>query len=300
VLANFAANLLVQSGGTRRTVLSAVKTTLAWLSTPSEANKAIQAGMRKLRPDKVRHDNFYSLHPLWVRMLQRPWAALNLEERRTRLLVALTLDTLSRSQCVANLYVENVQMGQTTPAGDSGMYVRFALPKHGGVLTPRVWVQRFSRSSELCSVWMMEQWLLDTAQLRWPSVRMDVGGIARTFTPVFFNLAEDRRGHSLSPDTIANAKKRFLGDAGINTSLFTGHSLRGAAVTAALLAGDGTDIWKEMLRCTGRWKDLACMMKHYCLPVGVLPHRSPPFPTGTAEAVRWSLRTTDLPRGAYA
>jgi hypothetical protein len=287
-IANFSAELLRAPGGTKRATVAAVKTTLSLLTNREAVEKALQTGMRKLRPDKVKYDSFFSLDGLWAQMEKIPWSDLTLASKRQRLMVALSIDTLARSMDLVHLYAECVMITAQPITGAQGMFVSYAVPKHGGLFTPRLWVQRYDRDRELCSVWMMQRWLEDTAHLRWGSIQMEENGRERAYTPVFCNLQQKRVGHALSRESAANIKKSFLASAGVDTSRYTGHSIRGAAVTAAILAGDGSDAWKENLRALGRWKGLACMMRHYCVPVGVLPPKSldGSYPTAVSEAVR--------------
>jgi hypothetical protein len=287
-MANFSAELMRNPGATKRTTVAAVKTTLNLLTKREAVEKALQAGMRKLRPDKVKYDSFFSLDSLWAQMEMRPWSTLSMAAKRQRLMVALSIDTLARSSDLVHLYVERVQVTVQPLTGARGMYVSYAIPKHGGLFTPRLWVEAYERNREICSVWMMQSWLGETAAIRWGAIVLPEKGVERTYTPVFCNLQKKRVGHALSRESAANIRKSFLASAGVDTSKYTGHSIRGAAVTAALLAGDGSDAWKENLRALGRWKGLACMMAHYCVPVGVLPPRSHTGPStlSVSEAVR--------------
>ena len=143
---------------------------------------------------------------------------------------------------------------------------------------------------------MMRRWLAETATQRRPSVQMEINGRAVLQTPVFFNLQAKSLGEPLVSNTIANERKAYLKDVGVDVIEFKGYSLRGAALTTALLAGDGSDLWKELLKETGRWKDIATMMTHYCGPVGVLPHRVPPFPSCLVDAVRWHVDRSLFPQ----
>ena len=100
---------------------------------------------------------------------------------------------------------------------------------------------------------MMRRWLAETATQRRPSVQMEINGRAVLQTPVFFNLQAKSLGEPLVSNTIANERKAYLKDVGVDVIEFKGHSLRGASLTTALLAGDGSDLWKELLKETGRW-----------------------------------------------
>jgi hypothetical protein len=287
-VANFAANLLLKPGASRRTVLSGVQTTLGLLTERSKVEAQVRTGLRKVRPDRARHDSFYSLAPLWAHMKRTPWHALPIDGKRMRLVVSLSLDTFARNSDLANLFAEKVEFctGAASFSGVPGMHIWYAAPKHGGVFTDKLWVQAHLRDPELCSVRMMFAWLNETREHRWTSVTMTIGGTNRAFTPVFYNLQAKKRGHPLTADAVGSMRKAFLAEAGVDTRVFTAHSLRGASVTAALLAGDGSDLWKETLRATGRWGSLPCMMKHYCIPTGVIPISTPPFPTCVTDAVR--------------
>jgi hypothetical protein len=290
-VANFSAELMRTPGATRRTVVAAVKTTLSLLSDVKSVEKALQTGMRKTRPDRTKHDAFFSLDALWRRMEEQPWATLSLPSKRQRLMVALSIDSLARSSDIVNLFVERVDFAAQSLTGVQGMYIRFAVPKQGGIFSPRLWVESYAHNPELCSVAMMRRWLSETRSVSWQSIILPEKGVDRSFTPVFFNLQRDRLGQALTSECAANIRKKFLASAGIDTTRFTGHSIRGAAVTAALIAGDGTDAWKENLRALGRWTGLACMMRHYCVPIGVLPprRRAVDYPTSVAAAVRMHL-----------
>ncbi len=275
--------------------MAAVKTTIAQLTDRAAVQRAIDAGMRKLRPDKAKHDSFFSLDRVWAQMRAARWVDLSLTSKRQRLMMALSIDTLARSSDIANLFVEMVELAPDPQPGSGitrGMFVSFAAPKSGGTFSPRLWIEAYPREEEICSCWMMRQWLHETEALRWPSVLLLIRGVTQSFTPVFFNLQKNSVGHALGSESAANIRKSFLASSGIDTSRFTGHSIRGAAVTAALLAGDGTDAWKENLRALGRWQGLATMMRHYCIPAGVLPqrrNRPEDYPSSVSAAVRLSL-----------
>ncbi len=291
-MANFSASLLTAPGATKRIIVEGVKTTIAHLTDRGAVEKALQRGIKKVRPDKARHDSYYSLDTLWTQMRKYRWSLLSPTSKRQRLLIALSIDTLARSGDVAHLYEERVEFATQHLTGCRGMYVSFALPKTGGQFSPRLWVQAHTDEPEICSVWLMEQWLRDTQQMRWPSVVLPVRGVDYGYTPVFFNLNKKKIGESLTAEGVASIRKSFLASAGIDTKCYTAHSIRGAAVTAAILAGDGSDAWKENLRALGRWDGLKTMMRHYCVPAGVLPtrmHRAD-YPSSVSAAMRKTLR----------
>ncbi len=287
-MANFSASLMDAPGSTKRIVIAGVKTTIAHLTDKDAVERALQRGMRKVRPDRARHDTYYPLDALWTQMRRFPWSALSLASKRQRLLIALSVDTLARSGDLAHLYLERVEFTTQTLTGCRGMFVSFALPKTGGLFSTRLWVQAHTAEPEICSVWLMTQWLRETPQLRWPSVVLPIRGIDHAFTPIFFNLQKKKSGEPLTAEGVSKMRTAFLDSAGIDTKIFTAHSIRGAAVTAAILAGDGSDAWKENLRALGRWDGLKTMMRHYCVPAGVLPPRirKRDLPTSVSAAMR--------------
>ncbi len=287
-MANFSASLLDAPGSTKRIIIAGVKSTIAYLTDRQAVERALQRGIKKVRPDKAKHDTYYPLDALWTQMRKFPWSSLSLASKRQRLLVALSIDTLARSGDLAHLYEERVEFTTQPLTGCRGMFVSFALPKTGGLFSTRLWVQAHTAEPEICSVWTMVQWLKDTQQLRWPSVVLPVRGVDHAYTPVFFNLQKKKMGETLSAEAVSSIRTAFLKSAGIDTTIFTAHSIRGAAVTAAILAGDGSDAWKENLRALGRWEGLKTMMRHYCVPAGVLPHRIRPdeLPSSVSAAMR--------------
>jgi len=291
-LANFSASLLDAPGATKRIIVAGVKTTISHLTNRSAVEKALQRGIKKTRPDKAKHDSYYPLDTLWTQMRKFRWSALSLASKRQRLLIALSIDTLARSGDVANLYEERVEFAVQPLTGCRGMYVSFSLPKTGGLFTPRLWVQAHLAEPEICSVWLMEKWLRESADKRWPSVVLPIRGVDHGYTPVFFNLQKKKVGEALTAQGCASIRRSFLTSAGIDTDVYSAHSIRGAAVTAALLAGDGSDAWKENLRALGRWEGLKTMMRHYCVPAGVLPPRvrREEAPASVSAAMRKTFR----------
>ena len=106
-----------------------------------------------------------------------------------------------------------------------------AHPKHGtGVFTKPLWVQQYTACPEICSVTMMRRWLAETATQRRPSVQMEINGRAVLQTPVFFNLQAKSLGEPLVSNTIADERKAYLKDVGVDVIEFKGHSLRGASL----------------------------------------------------------------------
>lgn len=299
-VANFAAWLQARQGGSRRGYVSAVKTTLSLMHDKQAALQAVQTGVSKKRPDKARYADIWDVRLVWEEFKTTPWAELDLNAKRDRLVVSLSLDTMCRGGDLANLFREKLVFEkQGTRA--TGVRMRFYNPKESkytgvsveGRWSREIYVQAYPACKELCSVWMLQQWLeitQDTVKQGASEAEIEDGTVL-SLTPVFCVLGDGaRKGLAISPDFVRNCRKRVMAKAGIDLGLYKAHSTRHAACTAARLVGDESDQWLSIIMATGRWTSRGVMDKFYFKPTGRLVVRKPPFPRTVTEALRWSLR----------
>ena len=67
----------------------------------------------------------------------------------------------------------------------------------------------------------------------------------------------------IGASTVARWIKDFLGDAGIDTSIYLAHSTRGAAASKAVAAG----LSIETILRSGNWSSESVFAKHYSRPI---------------------------------
>lgn len=230
------------------------------LSDGSAASR-VKRSTRIQRPSKKTNDIPY-WDPRVVLDHIRTWgsdAELSMSKLREKTIFLLRMKLMCRSSDLVGI-LRHSGIQQI----DKAIRVRFYRPKESGVRLFSEWftIERASNGvSNACTMSCLNEYLARTAtlNLKWNNVE----GFSETQQDcgLFVTLKPERDGlfHSVSKDTIANMTKRTLQSAGVNTSVFKAHSVRGACASLALAEGmDIDDICK-----IARWSSENTFKHHY-------------------------------------
>jgi hypothetical protein len=204
-----------------------------------------RVGASVARPPREKPSGYWSVD-LFLEFLVKmgPDALLPPNRRRDRLIALLRIHWMCRSSDLSRdkFFREEVHLDT-----DSGQ-VRFYLPKE-------------RKTSAVSRKGYYSDWLLLEDNLRFPS--FSIAKLLRSYlddtaslvsgeqAPVFVGHHRGRVGlPGLSADRIASAFKALLAESGVDVSIFTAHSARGASSS---FCADSAPALQELIMETARW-----------------------------------------------
>ena len=187
-------------------------------------------GAFHLRPPLPRYSSTWSVDVVlqYLKGLG-PTATLSLKSLTHKLVMLLALTRPSRSADLASL---NLDRRRFSPEGVAFLPSRLAKQSRQGRPLVEYFFPSFPHDPDLCPVRTLRQYELITSPLRGSSNRALFLAMVKPHLPV-------------ASCTIARWLKKVLEDAGIDVSIFSAHSVRGASSSAAALAGVTTNVILE-------------------------------------------------------
>ena len=187
-------------------------------------------GAFHLRPPLPRYSSTWSVDVVlqYLKGLG-PTATLSLKSLTHKLVMLLALTRPSRSADLASL---NLDRRRFSPEGVAFLPSRLAKQSRQGRPLVEYFFPSFPHDPDLCPVRTLRQYELITSPLRGSSNRALFLAMVKPHLPV-------------ASCTIAPWLKKVLEDAGIDVSIFSAHSVRGASSSAAALAGVTTNVILE-------------------------------------------------------
>ena len=175
-----------------------------------------------------------------------PTTSLPLKLLTFKLVMLLALTRPSRSADLASLQLDHRQF---RPEGV--VFLPAALAKQSAQRKPlkKYFFPSFPHNSELCPVQTLKRYEVLTAPLR-----------PGTTTNLFIALVKPHK--AVTSATIARWLREVLKLAGIDISIFSGHSVRGASVSAAAGAGVSTN---DILKAAYWSSDSVFRRFYYCM-----------------------------------
>lgn len=158
---------------------------------------------------------------------------LSLKSITLKLATLLALTTAQRVQTLSKINVKNIILN------DVGASIKIPdrlKTSGGGRYQPNLAIPAFSQNQKICPVHTLKSYLQKTEEIRGPNEET-----------LFITFKKPH--HKASPQTISRWIKQTLMESGINTNIFTAHSTRHAATSAA--ASRGVDV--ETIRRTAGW-----------------------------------------------
>ena len=208
-------------------------------------------GMFKLRPRLPKHTVVYDTDEVLQHMNSLPSNKELLLERLTKKLVTL-LCILSgqRSQSISSLYLSYMHRSATK-------YV-FYIPKVLKTTTPSfhqepLEFEEFMEDEKVCVVDCLEEYILRTE-----CIRENIEG-----SPSNLILSYAYPHQPVKSATLARYVTHFLGECGIDLTVFSAHSTRKASTSKANNMGLSL---KDISKAAG-WKGTNTFQKHYKLPI---------------------------------
>ena len=207
--------------------------------------------MFKLRPSLPKHTVIYDADIVLRYMTTLPPNShLMLEEITKKLVTLLCLLSGQRAQSVASLYTNFMHRSEST--------YTFYIPKILKTTTPvfhqePLEFQRFTGDSKLCPYDCLDLYRQRTDLIKVVS-EDDSNKLILSYTYPH---------KPVKSATLARYEKLFLGDAGIDLTVFSAHSTRAASTSKANNMGLSL---KDISKAAG-WKGTSTFQKHYNLPI---------------------------------
>lgn len=208
----------------------------------------LMQGIFNSSPPKPKYTGFWSTDTVlgYIESLG-PDSGLSLTVLSKKLVILLALTSLFRVSEIASIDFSSMVF--------SGPAVKFALSKLRKSQTPSSAGAIFSLKkltvlSNVCPVSCLDHYCKETRKFRGNSNSNLMLSIKSPHAPI-------------GASTVARWIKDFLGDAGIDTSIYSAHSTRGAAASKAVAAG----LSVETILRSGNWSSESVFAKHYSRPI---------------------------------
>ena len=202
---------------------------------------------KNIKPTRARYSATWSIDKVleyWN--LQPENSLLSLKLLTIKTVQLISIAALTRADELNNMLVDNYA------ERDPGLAFRLQKPpkNHSEGPVPDIVLDELPDSPNLCPVICTREYMLKTAEFR---ARED--GLPRS--RLFLSL--DKRHTNVKTGTISSWLKQGMAMAGIDTSTFKAHSIRGAAASSA--AARGLSI-KEIMK-KGRWRTNSILSRFY-------------------------------------
>ncbi|KAI8432501.1 hypothetical protein MSG28_004882 [Choristoneura fumiferana] len=193
--------------------------------------KRLMKGVFKSKPPKPKYD--FTWDPAIVlNHLTYPNNNISLERLTKKLVTVLALTTGHRIQTLSLITINNIKFQNNTVKIYIPDFIKTSKP---GVSQPTLLLESFQEKIEICPVTILESYINITGPLRG-----NVNRLIITFKKPY---------RPASVQTISRWIKTTIGEAGIDTSMFTAYSTRHASTSAAKRSG----ISIELIRKTAGW-----------------------------------------------
>lgn len=169
---------------------------------------------------------------------KQPTESLSIEEMTRKVVMLLALSTASRAQTIASIEVKNIKRSEKRMEIIITKLLKTSRP---GKKQPVLIIPKFNQKPELCVASYIEKYLDKTREYR--------GKEESLF------LATKKPFKGVCAQTISKWIKKSLQESGIDTSIFSAHSTRHAATSAAHEKG----ISLKLIRKTADWSEVSRM-----------------------------------------
>ncbi|VEN46833.1 unnamed protein product [Callosobruchus maculatus] len=193
-------------------------------------------GLRNIRPPKARYSSTWDPHPVlnYLETLY-PLDSLSLRDLTLKLVVLLALTTAHRMQTLTKIKISNI----VKCAEYVEIFIEDKIKTSGrNSLQPVLYIAYFSEKPALCLASTIELYIEKTKAIRPVGLNTLIITIKKPF-------------RAASSQTISRWIKSVLRQSGINTNLYSGYSIRHAAVSSADRAGVNI----EVIRKAAGWSD---------------------------------------------
>jgi hypothetical protein len=132
---NFATSVLSSRQGVgANQIIKGVSSTLRLLQDKDHVLGRLKAkAILVQRPVKPKSSEIWDLDLVWRYLATRPWSSLSLEQKRDRLIMTLSLDTMCRRADLANTFLERLNFGndgaRDASVRQDGVHITFFEPK---------------------------------------------------------------------------------------------------------------------------------------------------------------------------
>ena len=211
--------------------------------------KRLFKAFSKQKPPKPKYNFIWD--PFIVLKFLSTWYpnfSLTLEKLTRKLVTLLALTSAQRVQTLSLIKIDNIELCNTT------IFVKVPDKiKTSGInrFQPLIELTTLDGHPEICVVELLKYYIEKTSNLRNEQCKNLFITVKKPF-------------HSASSQTISKWIKNTLQEAGIDISIFTAHSTRHAATSAAFKNGVAIDVIKKAACWTN---NSAVFAKHYNLPL---------------------------------
>ncbi|XP_064214927.1 uncharacterized protein LOC135267109 [Tribolium castaneum] len=186
-------------------------------------------GIMRLRPTKPKYSTTWDPAPV-VKYLQAlfPYDRLSLETLTSKVVTLLALISAHRVQTLSLIQLSNIQISE------SGITIKITEPTKTSLRTgiyPVMKYKYFTAQPESCIVLAIQAYINRTEELR--------------NSEDFLFITTKKPFKKASTNTISRWIKNTLHEAGVDTSVFSGHSTRHAATSAAVRKGISVEIIRQ-------------------------------------------------------
>jgi hypothetical protein len=214
-----------------------------------------------MRPSQPTFADYYDLDILFHKLMS--WsdnAFLNEERIQMKGIILIRVACLARSADAAQIIFSRCHVDE------HGLHLvmgRLKPDHHSSTIHELPVIERLDKDhSRICVVAWYEHYVLHTRAWRHA---MNVTAVPKhkqkRKEPIERDrlfLGRDQKHFPIGKQRIATLSKEFLSICGIDTSRYKGHSIRGAAASARINAGESVD---DVMHC-GRWKSMS-VFKHF-------------------------------------
>ena len=210
--------------------------------------KELMRAFKNIRPMRARYSVTWSIDSLlqyWNRQPENSQLSLKLLTIKTAVLISIS--ALTRADELNNMLVDNF-----ADRDDQGLAFRLRKPpkNHRDGTVPDVVLEPIKDTPNICPVVCTKEYIHRTGQFR-----SKEDGIDRTL--LFLSI--DQRHANVKTGTVSSWIKQGMDLAGIDTSTFKPHSIRGAAVSNAIFKG----MTLKQIMKKGRWKTGSVLKRFY-------------------------------------
>lgn len=234
---------------------------LNWSSLIEEGNAAarVKRTARVEQPSvKTNAEQYWDPRVVLDHIEQWP-SPLCLKGLRAKLVFLLRVKTMCRSSDVAGV----LRSDGIRWVDDQSLKIRFFRPKESQTNNFSEWIEiKKSDRPTICLFSTLKEYLARTESLKkCESISYTTHSTQRTDTGLILALKPGKNGvfTHVSADTVANITKQVMREAGIDTSVFKAHSVRGAV--SSLARSKGMDV--DAICRLARWKSQRTFDTHY-------------------------------------